>query len=501
MSEQDIRAEILDDLITCPHREVESLINSHIEMREKDSDFYTHLAIWAQDNTSIRDHKDLFIANLFLSNDPKHREAGFVLLQDLPPYRINHIIDNIKGKTVFSKNGKRYEKRFGSNLPRIFRSAVKYYLESRENDRDWFDACAIRARKDLKSIYCRCQIKPGNDHVRAVLFEDKELDKDSKFFKFKELAKESDPLKQADIILKNKIPFPIAIGCLNRLYPETFIALINNMTSQELLVNVNNLKRKGAFNHAEVKKIIDEKIEKATSDKNVDTLKAFQAANNVKDLSEEVKKSLSDISEQKILEFEVKKSTAMFIDKSGSMTLAIEAAKHIGSVIAPICRKDFFCYLFDAHPFRIKGEPKTLQEWNEALKNTYAGGSTAIGAPLKSMIKNNEVVEQIIIISDFQETSSPYFLIEYDKYCEKFKEKPNLVLVNIQGSWGSSLNNFTARLKEKSIEYNTYNIKSNVDYYSLPTLLQYLSRPDKFELIQEIMETKIPEKKDVKNNR
>ena len=56
------------------------------EMLTRDPLFYGRLATWYQANGAVRDHKEVFIAHLLVSDLPEHREAGFVLLQDLPPY-------------------------------------------------------------------------------------------------------------------------------------------------------------------------------------------------------------------------------------------------------------------------------------------------------------------------------------------------------------------------------------------------------------------------------
>jgi len=129
IEEVDIRVNILDTLLTCPHRKVnESVIDIHKTMDEQDPIFYAHLGAWAQNNTAVRDHKEVFIAKMFLSEFAENREAAYVLLQDLPPYQVNNVIDHIKGKSITSRNGKIYEERFGKNLPRTFKSAVKQYL-------------------------------------------------------------------------------------------------------------------------------------------------------------------------------------------------------------------------------------------------------------------------------------------------------------------------------------------------------------------------------------
>jgi len=497
-NENDIRVTILDSLLTCPHRDVENLVDLHSRMSEMDPIFYAHLGVWSQENTSIRDHKELFIARLFLSDFPEHREAAYVLMQDLPPYQIDNVVDHIKGRTVIAKTGKVYQKRFGHNLPRTFKSAVERYLRTREADRDWFDAAALRDRKSLKSLYCRCRIAPGNDHVRAVLFEEGIPEADSKFAKFKEISKEQDPTKQAEMIVECKIPFPIAIGLVKTITPAVFVALINNMTPQELLVNLKTLNERGAFNNPDLKKLIDEKVKLAGKSTKVDALKASQAVKNVKGLSETVQTEIKNITDKRLESFKITRPTALFIDKSGSMTQAIEVSKHIASLVSARCLANFYCYAFDRNAFKIECNSPNLSDWEQATKGIVANGGTAIGAPLLSMIRNEERVEQIIIVSDFDEQNAPYFVESFKAYAAKFATKPTVVMVKVGNCWPSRYEDFINKMKQERIEHDVYNIDQNkVDYYSLPNLLTFLTRKSKFEMVQEILEVALPKKENL----
>lgn len=260
--EVDIRVDILNTLLTCPHRDVKDVVEIHKTMDEQDPIFYARLGAWAQKNTAVRDHKEVFIAKMFLSEFSDHREAAYALLQGLAPYQVNNVIDHIKGKSVTGSNGKIYEERFGKNLPRTFKSAVKQYLRTREADRDWFDSAALRDRSALKSIYCRCRVSPGSTHIRAVVFGDGEPDEGSKFAQFKEIGRETDPVKQAGMIVEAGIPYTTAVGMVREVTPAVLIALINNMTSQELLVNLNNIKGRGALDDPDVKALVNQNISK-----------------------------------------------------------------------------------------------------------------------------------------------------------------------------------------------------------------------------------------------
>jgi len=466
-------------------------------MADQDPIFYAHLGAWAQENTAIRDHKEIFIAKMFLSEIAEHREAAYALLQGLPPYQVNNVIDHVKGKSVVGRNGKIYEKRFGKNLPRTFKSAVKQYLRTREADRDWFDSAALRDREALKSLYCRCRVAPGSTHVRAVVFGDGEPDEGSKFAQFKAIGKETDPVKQAEMIVESGIPYTTAVGMVREVTPAVLIALINNMTSQELLVNLNNIKERGALDDSDVKALIDQKIKVAKKDKKVDTLKASQVVKNVKGLDEDVQLSFQEITDQKLKDTRITRKTALLIDKSASMSQAIEASKYIGTLISACCEDDFYCYAFDRNAIPINCDSPNFSDWERATQGIKANGGTAIGAPLKNMIRRNEEVEQFVIVSDFSEMNDPFFAPAYQEYVDHFGTKPSIIMVKVVGRWGSRHDQFMRTIAPFKVENDTYTIdQGKVDYYSLPSLMNFLTRKSKFDLIQEILEFELPTKND-----
>lgn len=496
MREEDIRVNILDTLLTCPHRDVTNLVNVHNSMDGQDPIFYARLGVWAQENIPIRDHKELFIAKMFLSEFPEHREAAFVLLQGLPPYQVNNVIDHIKGKSEVSRENKIFENRFGKNLPRIFRSAVTEYLRTREADRDWFDGAALKDRKALKSLYCRARIAPGNDHVRAVLFNTGSPDPGSRFEMFKNILSEKDSSVQAQMIVEAHIPYTTAIGLVSKVTPAIFIALINNMTSQELLVNLNSIKEKGAFDNPDVKALIDQKIKLAKKDKKVDALKASQAVKNISGLSKEVEASFEEITNERLKEIRITRSTALVIDKSASMSDAIEASKYIGALIAARCTSDFYCYAFDRNAISIDCTSPNLSDWENAMRGIKAAGGTSLGASLQAMIRQERKVDQFVIVSDFSEMNPPFFTESYQAYCDHFNCKPNIIMVKMSGRWGSRIDQFIQSIEPLRIESDTYTIdQGKVDYYSLPTLLRFMARKSKFDLVQEILEIKLPKRK------
>src|SRR5207237_708828 len=96
--EQDLRLGLLNTLLKTPHRKLETVHPLHAEMVRKDPLFYAHLAAWYQEHGEMRDHKEMFILTLVLSDFEGHRDAGLALLRTLPPYQVVRVLDFIHGK-------------------------------------------------------------------------------------------------------------------------------------------------------------------------------------------------------------------------------------------------------------------------------------------------------------------------------------------------------------------------------------------------------------------
>ena len=260
--ERDLRLELLNSLLTTPHRELDKVNELHRDLIGRDALFYGHLAVWYHRHGEVRDHKEVFVGTLLTSDVEAHREAGFVLLQELPPYQVARVVD--------------FMKKLRGKFPRQARTAVTHYLRQREKDDNFFDRAAIRARKAMKHLYASCHVKPSA-RADLVLFKDTPP-ADSLAFMLKQLSKASTPAEQAALIVEHKIPYTIAVGCLKQLSPTVLVALIDAMTPAEVINNVQSLRKKGALDHAEVKALVDAKLKLAESDSRVSVFKARVAA-------------------------------------------------------------------------------------------------------------------------------------------------------------------------------------------------------------------------------
>lgn len=482
--EQDTRLNILNSLLKSTHRKVEDVAAVHKQMVSEDPLFYGKLAYWAQENTDVRDHKEMFIANMFLSEFSEHREAAYVMTQSMAPFQIERIKNHIK--RVFKKNP-----------PRMMKSAVKAYLRGFEINNNRLDSAALsRNGKALTGLYASFRLKPS-DRAQAILFDD-DPPLDSRVGQMKVLAKTEDPVEQAKLIVQHRIPYTTAIGAIKNMTPTVLAALISRMTDQEILVNLGALRKRGAMDNADLKQLINDKLKKAKKSNKIDAMKAQKAAESA-GVSDEMAEQLSDISDTQLKNRgRISMSTALVIDKSSSMNAAIEIGKRVGSMVSAIAESDFHCWIFDNVATEVKVKGNKLADWEKALRMVRAGGCTSCGAPLWQMAERGQQVEQIIMITDQGENRPPYFKAALDHWKSKFGSAPRIIFINV-GNYNVRV--LETRCRNNEVDYEVFDISDSSDYYSLPNIIPLLTKPGRLELLDEIMSVELPVRSDFDNKK
>ena len=73
--EQDLRLNILNTLLTTPHRKLDAIWPVHQEMVGQDPRFYVRLAAWYHAKGEVPNHKEMFDVTLCLSSFQGHRDG------------------------------------------------------------------------------------------------------------------------------------------------------------------------------------------------------------------------------------------------------------------------------------------------------------------------------------------------------------------------------------------------------------------------------------------
>ncbi len=205
------------------------------------------------------------------------------------------------------------------------------------------------------------------------------------------------------------------------------------------------------------------------------------------DLAPDVQRKLEQVADTQVkARGRISRPTALLIDKSGSMEVAIELGKRIGALVSAVCAKDLYVYAFDTMAYPIERAGTELAHWERALRGISAGGGTSCGVSLEYMRRKKQYVEQIIMVTDEGENTAPLFVDALKKYREDVKADPQVCFVRTPGA---SMQ-LEEECRQAGIVADAFQFSG--DYYSLPNLVPLLSRPSKLELLMEIMEYPLP---------
>jgi nucleotide-binding universal stress UspA family protein len=370
------------------------------------------------------------------------------------------------------------------NVPRSLRSEITRYLREREANERAFDRAVLTARSAMKRLYAGLHIKPS-ERANAILFENRPPEGSQPYI-LKQIAAADSAAEQARLIAHYRVPYRTAATVIRQMSPMVVAALVEVMSPQELINNIGSLKRRGAFDNPDLKKLINEKLKTAGKAKRVSAYKAKVAAEAV-GADAELAASLDEVTETQVRTTgRITRPTALLIDKSGSMTQAIEVGKQLGALMAGISDTDLYAYAFDTVAYPVRPRGPGLADWEKALSGINAGGSTSCGVALTRMTRKNQRVEQLIMITDEEENTAPVFQEAYQEYSEKLEVRPAVIFVKI----GNASDRLERVCAELGVAPNTVEFRG--DYYALPNIIPFLTYPSLTELVTEILDYPLP---------
>ncbi|MFO0880644.1 MAG: hypothetical protein U0840_25130 [Gemmataceae bacterium] len=491
--EFDLRLTMLNTLLTTPHRKLEALWPVHQELCVSDPRFYVHLAAWYFDTGEVRDHKEIFIATLALSSFEGHRDVGLALLRRLPPYEVGRVIDFITGRIrplrkAVSKGDESgpVTQRIGlfRSLPRSVRTEVLRYLREREGKAEWFDRSVLTARKAIKRLYALLHVKPS-ERAQKVLF-DNAPPTDSKLFALKVLARAAGSDEQAAAIVAHRIPYRVAASVVREMTPPVVRALVETMTPMELINSLGALKKRGALEDAAVQQLVEAKLASAQKDDRVSAYKA-EIALDATEAEGDLAASLHKVTDARVkARGRITRPTAMLLDRSGSMSVALEVGKQLGALISAVTDSELFSYHFDTAAQTICAQGSDLAAWELALKGVTAGGGTSIGVAIDALREARQRVEQLVLVTDEDENTAPYFGTAYDQYVQAMKVRPAVIILRV----GNPVDRIEKHCKARGIPVSVFRFEG--DYYALPNILPLLTQSSQGELLMEILDYPLP---------
>ena len=378
---------------------------------------------------------------------------------------------------------------------RQLRRLVESYLHEKEQEKGW-DHLAIQHRGTLRELYSLAHAKPEKERTNVVLYG-RNFDKTKaplpkgSVFEVVANLKNMSPTEAAGSIMKYHIPFLIAMGALGAKAkePDLVQALIQAMSPTELTTNVKMLEKLGLKTNPALRGAFDAALAKAATS-NKATLKTTKAAEAVTDVA--LKEKLQGLQDKQIKALGGPEGNWLVLaDKSGSMSRAIEASRHVAATLAKICQGKVYLVFFDTSPMTVDVTGLPLDAIQKATRHITANGGTSIGCGLNRMLSEKVEIDGIAIVSDGEENTAPRFADTYKRYCEFAGKQVPVYFYHCEGS-GS----FAHELNREGIEMQTFDIRGGVDYYSLPNLASTM-RTKTYGLVDEIMATPLLSLNDV----
>jgi hypothetical protein len=481
--EVDPRPILIKNMLSRPKLNYDACAKEHQYWADKDPLFYTHLAAWYSKNGSVRDHQEIFCAVMLASHIPTMQDAGFVLLQNLRTYQVARII--------------RLSKKTLGRVSRPLKRAVTFWVRRREDDAAWLEECMLRDRDSMKTLYASLHIKP-NQMAQKILFENA-FEVSSRFGALQKLSKSTNPQEVAAIIRNAQIPFTTAIGAIKSPSKDVWSALIDSMTGQQVINHLKAFQRKGLTSNPDLAKQINDKMQSAKEMSRSSQVKKLVAAKAMDAKGHNLDALMESMRAELLKNGPINEKTAIFIDKSGSMELAIELGKMIATACTFALEDAPVVLTFNSTSHKINiNKSDGAGEISKKFELIRAAGGTNIGAPFQYLVSQKIPVDQIILISDGEHNAGEHPIYPATQYIKDVNPNVHLVYIEIQPNGVSKGANLQHSLVNVFSEKMTH-LPFSGDYYGIQTIINALSSKGRNGILDEVMASNIPDLSNLEN--
>ena len=474
--ELSAKKELVKSLMRCPHRKLDETISTFQSVLDKDPLFAgkCFYALTFDEFNKIRDLEDSAIAFLLTSPHSEHRDAGRILFQRLEPFRAYRV-------SKFMKESLKRNRQ--SN------GAVKDYLKTIESNTKRLDGAVKVAASKLHYMY-EMYHYPASDRAKNLIFDRKAPEGEVDILEV--LRNTNSPEEQAEIIVANKIPYKQATSVIKSLTPAVWVALIEVMSVPEAVNMRAAVEKSGILTDSSIRKLYETKIASAATSKKVAST-TLGERKSTKGKDESINKIMKEAEQKKIdTGLKITADTAIFIDCSGSMGIAIEMAKAVCPHIASLCDARLAVYCFNDSAWNVKYTTGTIEDFRKAFNLIRANGGTSLGAPLKKCLVDGFTPEQLIFITDQGENQHP-MLADVIKET-KLQNDLRAVFIN------TADNHMVAeQLERLGVDVTEFEFRSNLQtpgwYADMDNFSTLLTKGGYTDIVEKILTLELPTRK------
>lgn len=483
------RNKLITTLLKIGHGDLSIYVNDGLLAASAEPELLAHFVAWNDKNGKVRDSKVAFpIIALrgVTKNDTDLAQNAVAHLLKLSPRDLVRAYDFNKKMTAEGRP-------IPAGFRRLLEQGLKMYLTAREANNKWFDKVTLQHRHSMKRLYRLSHQKPG-DRAQKILF-------DQKYPRGHVLAKvaklnQMPPKEAAGVILNNHIPFEVIVGAGVNLKEESIaLAILEGMSGNQVITNTKMLERMGVQSNPILKTAYEQALERAKTDKKVETLKAGRAAEKVTD--KKVAEKLAAVQSVKTAQLgSINGDWLVLGDASGSMRESIELARKLAAFIAERVAGAVYLVFFNTSPTFYEVSGKSYDDILKLTGRIMAGGGTSVGCGLDYLRSKGTVINGIAIASDGGDNSGIRFHDAYTKYVAQLQTEPTVYFYRVPGD----PDQLTRLCEMANIQVIKHDLGANVDYYSLPNLVATM-RANRYSLVDEILETPLLTFNDVFNQK
>lgn len=471
----------INDLVSVlnksPHRNLEEYIPITLTAMQHDPLFFHHFIAWNHIKGQIRDAKvALPVLGLSATKEPVLVANGYGHLMALGPRELWRALNF--GKSLMKSMP-------GKLSWRGVRRMVQAYVRRLEGQPARLERVVLQHRASVRKLYVGFHLKPSPLAAAMLGFklDGQELPEvGGALGALKTISKCTDPVEAAGLVMHHKIPFLIATGVMPQIKGNTaaMIAVIQSMSSSDLVNNVKVLKHWGMDKDSAVKAAYAEALAKSKGTGNL--FKAAKAMEAVED--DDVKEALAQIQERKLGSGSIDGNWLILADMSGSMRQSIELGRMVSAFLARSVKGKVWLVFFNQKAYGTEVTGKTLDEIRGGTALIRAHGRTSIGAGLDLANSTGLDFEGIVVISDGGHNCIPSFSEEYGRAVKRLDRVPSVYFYRVKGD----ADTLTTELQLHGISFERFDVSPLTDEYSIGNLVQTM-RVNRYSLYQEIMDT------------
>jgi len=233
-------------------------------------------------------------------------------------------------------------------------------------------------------------------------------------------------------------------------------------------------------------------IEKGKTESRVHDAKALQALKYMED-DPEIRKALLEMSQFRLRNRgRLTAPTLIMLDNSSSMGTCIEIGRFLACTLSSIADAPLWVEAFDGESFSIEPKTRDIDGWERALARVKASGCTSLGVTLAKYCQVH--YEQIVLISDGEENTAPFFGPELTEYQSRTGRQVKVFWINVKGLGHETIEEDCRRRK-----FQLQNIPFKGDYYNLPNLIPLLcQQQERASLVQSVLDSPLYDRDDLK---